>query len=587
MDQKHAEPYVCSKIPSASESASGAGYTALTQPSTPTYRPKVARQAASFTAVEGVSGPIATRRPIDALQSNYPDIFNIFVLALQSLQAQAETRDSSYYQLSGIHGFPFVPWQYPVQATDDTTLGYCTHGSGLFTSWHRPYMIVFEQLLQKEAVRIAASFRDAASKTKYGAAAASFRLPYWDWSSQEHIPAVLQQQRLSVIKPDANGVGRSTNIPNPLYNYRFQTPQGVVEGTTLGPVTRRSPNADTQISDDFASRQANVLTMLTINDYNTFSDYLENSIHGPVHVQVGQDMGIVSRAAFDPIFWLHHCEVDRLVSWWQALHPGVKMTPRTRSETFALHGPGPDDLSTPLYPFRHRNGAEWTSNEVSTLDSTRTYGFVYPDFPSSGGAGEVRSAAIQLANKAFAPNLSDVSFKGNDSGVPGVPSARREWAVNVISDSDQIPGSYKVLIYIKNNQTDTNDLAGSAAVFSGASEVPTTNSIRNVTVPLTQFLIDQNYTLNPRDVVPKLVNQLSWSVERVGLDEGQKVPVEQLSSLKVAVSSTIKEYSKDGTKLPIITDSQTHFEPTVGKKGGLQADEKPIVGVKAVPGITY
>lgn len=26
---------------------------------------------------------------------------------------------------------------------------------------------------------------------------------------------------------------------------------------------------------------------------------------------------------FDPIFWLHHCQVDRLMSLWSAMHPGV------------------------------------------------------------------------------------------------------------------------------------------------------------------------------------------------------------------------------------------------------------------------
>ena len=24
---------------------------------------------------------------------------------------------------------------------------------------------------------------------------------------------------------------------------------------------------------------------------------------------------------FDPIFWLHHCNVDRMYALWQALHP--------------------------------------------------------------------------------------------------------------------------------------------------------------------------------------------------------------------------------------------------------------------------
>lgn len=29
---------------------------------------------------------------------------------------------------------------------------------------------------------------------------------------------------------------------------------------------------------------------------------------------------------FDPIFYLHHCQVDRLLSVWSAAHPGVWVT---------------------------------------------------------------------------------------------------------------------------------------------------------------------------------------------------------------------------------------------------------------------
>ncbi len=32
-------------------------------------------------------------------------------------------------------------------------------------------------------------------------------------------------------------------------------------------------------------------------------------------------------AAFDPIFFLHHANVDRMISLWSALNPGVWVTP--------------------------------------------------------------------------------------------------------------------------------------------------------------------------------------------------------------------------------------------------------------------
>lgn len=50
----------------------------------------------------------------------------------------------------------------------------------------------------------------------------------------------------------------------------------------------------------------------------------EQMIHDAVHVAVGGDGGHMSYpdvSAFDPIFFLHHCNVDRLFAIWQALHP--------------------------------------------------------------------------------------------------------------------------------------------------------------------------------------------------------------------------------------------------------------------------
>lgn len=41
--------------------------------------------------------------------------------------------------------------------------------------------------------------------------------------------------------------------------------------------------------------------------------------------------------AFDPIFWLHHANVDRLLSLWRAMNPDVWVTPgRNRDGTMGI-----------------------------------------------------------------------------------------------------------------------------------------------------------------------------------------------------------------------------------------------------------
>jgi tyrosinase len=51
---------------------------------------------------------------------------------------------------------------------------------------------------------------------------------------------------------------------------------------------------------------------------------LDGSIHGTVHVLIGnkENMGHIPWAAGDPIFWMHHCNIDRLWASWN--HCGGK-----------------------------------------------------------------------------------------------------------------------------------------------------------------------------------------------------------------------------------------------------------------------
>ena len=57
---------------------------------------------------------------------------------------------------------------------------------------------------------------------------------------------------------------------------------------------------------------------------------LDGELHGRVHVQTGNNvgMGSIAWAANDPIFWMHHCNIDRLWASWNA---GGRANPTTTS----------------------------------------------------------------------------------------------------------------------------------------------------------------------------------------------------------------------------------------------------------------
>src|SRR5262249_23667730 len=54
--------------------------------------------------------------------------------------------------------------------------------------------------------------------------------------------------------------------------------------------------------------------------YNTQKTLLPSQMHNRVHRYIGGTMGPPT-SPYDPVFWLHHCYVDKLWDDWQGLHP--------------------------------------------------------------------------------------------------------------------------------------------------------------------------------------------------------------------------------------------------------------------------
>lgn len=226
------------------------------------------------------------------------------------------------------------------------------------------------------------------------------------------MPPVVLEEFIAVVKP---GSQASVRIRNPFYNYKRKD---------IGRNTVRASTAEVDLVSSFNQRKLSTSDLFSVSSYNEFSKNLEN-IHDLVHVDVGGDMADISNAAFDPIFWLHHCNVDRLMAMYQASHPNTYLTPQSRSPTFALHLPGTDDLSTPLYPFRHPNAKEWTSNDVKTAASIFKYGYSYPEVPPGLSDDALRKFTSQKANDLYGPKVGSASFNGDKSGAPGRSSIIR------------------------------------------------------------------------------------------------------------------------------------------------------------------
>jgi tyrosinase len=152
-----------------------------------------------------------------------------------------------------------------------------------------------------------------------------------------------------------------------------------------------------------------IYALFSANDnYTTFSNnvdgsYLDSveSIHDTIHTLVGGygndsdpthpgHMSFTQWSAFDPIFLLHHCNIDRIFAIWQALHPDSWVEPGVSIlGTYTTPKGGIVDSTTPLTPFYETaNGSFWTSDSVR--DHTK-FGYTYAELILSSSSSNSSS----------------------------------------------------------------------------------------------------------------------------------------------------------------------------------------------------
>ncbi|PVF95428.1 Di-copper centre-containing protein [Serendipita vermifera] len=361
------------------------------------------------TGVQG--GNLVARQEIRVFAKDR-ELMELYLQGLQRFQAVDQANPLSWFQIAGIHGRPYIPYDGAGTASASRAFaGYCSHSSILFPPWHRPYLALFEQTLAKHVNDIANAYQGD-QKARYVAAAARFRIPYWDWAANADLPDFISLQTTVTVNTPTG----TQTFPNPLYQYTFHPVystfgDGLPDEKTWESwqSTLRYPTATNARGQSNANALERTLqnNRLTIRDrtynlltrstaYGPFSndespptgadpgdyDSLE-SIHGQLHGLCGANghMGVVDYAAFDPLFWLHHTNVDRIFALWQALNPNAYVISQTNRAEFAQGYIAKAkqiciDANSPLAPFWRAQGQYWTSEGVR---DTRTLNYTYPE----------------------------------------------------------------------------------------------------------------------------------------------------------------------------------------------------------------
>jgi len=230
--------------------------------------------------------------------------------AMTIMKAKDCNDPTSWYYQAAMHWIPdqidsnklcesYSDWSELKMAWDE-----CTHSnSGAeeinFLIWHRMYIWHFEKIVRKTSGK------------------ADFALPYWGYTNYDEADKVMPEgwrNAQSSLYEEARIESLNNGRP--------------IEGAARRAIDGGYPK------------------LMEITDYQTFNSNFDRGIHGTLHNYIGMGnhihaiyynrimqknsltglMAQVPTAAFDPIFWAHHSNIDRVFQQWLSSPNGQKIT---------------------------------------------------------------------------------------------------------------------------------------------------------------------------------------------------------------------------------------------------------------------
>ncbi|KAE8393458.1 common central domain of tyrosinase-domain-containing protein [Aspergillus alliaceus] len=564
---------------------------------------------------------------------------SLFILALQQFQNISYKDKLSYFQIAGIHHEPVVTWDEKDPPKPNPNGGYCVHNNVTFPTWHRPYMLVYEQRLYELMRVIVKETVPAEHKPEWENAASQWRLPYWDFAKgiidsrtrTLGVPVLCTKDMVDILDPSKPL--STITVPNPVYKFTAETLMGELDdpfkippeeiddtGKNFYPWDKCKSTTKYGLMKDSAStedagqdvKKSNLalnehpwyrdnkapydpLESLTYEVHRLFSfkfsnwgafastkyfnrdnprkipaaqtmdilslEFIHNNVHnwvgGTDYLRSGDErfwgaghMSSIGVASFDPIFYLYHCNVDRLTAIWQVLNPDHWFDKPQQGD------PLPVDALTPFHV--DTKYKYFTSNDTQ---SWRKLGYDY-DTVKQPGTNKDRSISDvkKLINELYGQPALDVF--GDDA------RAQDDYVINVIYDRYALNGiPYTIVFYFEFEKF--RKIVGGVYNFStklrSAHEGGCDNCVKQKNEGvLSAAQVSLTYTLHkgkewhgfnslkPENIVPLIRNRLRWVI--LGNDNtvkfeshGPPAAYPTWESLKVIPShGTISYPTRDG-----------------------------------------
>ncbi len=293
---------------------------------------------------------------------------NIYTLSDSELAAfqaavNAAKADGSYDDFIRRHHHSMMeatPWQ---GEAPDPQVRNAAHRGPAFLPWHRYFLREFEQTLQHHNPYVT--------------------LPYWDWAADAANPSVaplwntgpgrhyvggnglitsgpfanwtaLVENSSGSLVPRPGGIRRELGVQAAGDNPPFPTAAQVQGALQSFPKYDTEP-WDTQSAESFRNR---------LEGWARIGSESGAQLHNSVHVWIGGDMG-PGTSPNDPVFFLHHGNIDRIWAQWQRVPASSGYLP-------ASGGPAGHNLGDQM-----TNLTSADPTPARSLDYRRSLGYVY------------------------------------------------------------------------------------------------------------------------------------------------------------------------------------------------------------------
>jgi tyrosinase len=265
----------------------------------------------------------------------------------------------------------------------------------VFPSWHRGYLLALEAQIRADVINLGGP--------------ATWALPYWNYFGPEqefNIPPAFTQQTL----PDGS--------PNPLFvTARYGPHDDGNIYVPIPPVNQDCMSNDLYTGSDPATPPPGFGGPDTgFSHAGGTSGNLENNPHNLVHVYVGgnapdgQTYGLMSDpglAGLDPIFYLHHANIDRMWAAWNANSSNTNPT-----DTNWLNGPAAIGEREFVMPWPGGGPWVYTPQQMNSLDQLN---YTYDSLPAPAPA---QALFAQRLMRLGAPAAA-AEAQGGAAVVPG------------------------------------------------------------------------------------------------------------------------------------------------------------------------